>query len=100
MMSSSPDVVVVGAGLAGLSAAIYLGRALRNTLVIHSGKSMAVWEPDVENYLGFPKGISGEELLKRGREQAKRFNVEFDEDEIVRAEGESDHFNPPRKTSV
>ena len=67
------DAIIVGGGIAGLSAAIYLGRAQRSTLVIDSGKSMAQWEPDVQNYLGFPKGISGVELLKRGEQQARRY---------------------------
>ena len=66
----------------GLSAAIYLGRAERDTLVIDSGHSMAKWEPMVENYLGFPKGVGGEELLKYGRRQAKRHGVKFKKDEI------------------
>jgi thioredoxin reductase (NADPH) len=46
------EVIVIGGGIAGLSAAIYLGRAQRDTLVIDSGHSMAKWEPVVENYLG------------------------------------------------
>jgi thioredoxin reductase (NADPH) len=76
------EVIVVGGGIAGLSAAIYLGRAQRDTLVIDSGHSMAKWEPVVENYLGFPKGVGGEELLKNGRAQAKRYEARFVEDEI------------------
>ncbi len=46
---------------------------------------MARWEPDVQNYLGFPEGISGEELLRRGREQSRRYHVEVIEDEITEA---------------
>ena len=76
------EVIVIGGGIAGLSAAIYLGRAQRDTLVIDSGHSMAKWEPVVENYLGFPKGVAGEQLLKNGRRQAKRHEVCFAEDEI------------------
>jgi thioredoxin reductase (NADPH) len=76
------EVIVVGGGIAGLSAAIYLGRAQRDTLVIDSGHSMAKWEPVVENYLGFPRGVGGEELLKNGRAQAKRYEVNFVHDEI------------------
>lgn len=79
------EVLIVGGGLAGLSAAIYLGRALRNTLLIDSGKSMARWEPDVQNYLGFPDGIDGEELLHRGRRQAERYQVDLVSDEITEA---------------
>jgi thioredoxin reductase (NADPH) len=76
------EVIVVGGGIAGLSAAIYLGRAQRDTLVIDSGHSMAKWEPVVENYLGFPKGVAGEKLLKNGRRQAKKHEVRFAHDEI------------------
>jgi thioredoxin reductase (NADPH) len=86
------EVIVVGGGMAGLSAAIYLGRAQRDTLVIDSGHSMAKWEPTVENYLGFPKGVDGEDLLKLGRKQAEKHEVEFVEDEIVSAKNESDLF--------
>lgn len=76
------EVIVVGGGIAGLSAAIYLGRAQRDTLVIDSGDSMAKWEPDVENYLGFPDGVAGEKLLTNGQRQAKRYEVKFANDEI------------------
>jgi thioredoxin reductase (NADPH) len=71
------DVIVVGGGLAGLSAAIYLGRAKRDVLVLDEGKSMARWEPDVQNYLGFPDGIAGSELLLRGHEQAEQYGARF-----------------------
>lgn len=100
------DVVVIGAGLAGLSAAIYLARARRDTLVVDAGKSLALWEPDVENYLGFPHGISGEELLKRGRGQAEHYGAEFRDDfveelrheprEIFRAVGLRDTYEARR----
>jgi thioredoxin reductase (NADPH) len=76
------EVIVVGGGIAGLSAAIYLGRAQRDTLVIDSGHSMAKWEPSVENYLGFPEGVGGKALLRNGRQQAKRSEVRFVHDEI------------------
>jgi thioredoxin reductase (NADPH) len=86
------DAIIVGGGMAGLSAAIYLGRAQRHTLVIDSAKSMAKWEPNVENYLGFPQGISGAELLKRGRQQAERYGVHFAADEIGKASRRSELF--------
>jgi thioredoxin reductase (NADPH) len=90
--SENWDVAIVGGGLSGLSAAIYLGRAMRRTVVIDSGKSMAVWEPDVQNYLGFPEGVGGEELLHRGRKQAERYNVDFVKDEILDAIRTNDTF--------
>ncbi len=76
------EVIIVGGGIAGLSAALYLGRAQRDVLVIDSGHSMAKWEPVVQNYLGFPKGVGGEELLKNGRIQARRFEARIVRDEI------------------
>ena len=76
------EVIIIGGGIAGLSAAIYLGRAQRDTLVIDSGHSMAKWEPVVENYLGFPRGVGGEELLENGRAQAEKHEVRFVLDEI------------------
>jgi thioredoxin reductase (NADPH) len=86
-MKRSPDpdireVIVVGGGIAGLSAAIYLGRAQRDVLVIDSGHSMAKWEPVVQNYLGFPNGVGGEELLKNGRTQARRYEARIVRDTI------------------
>jgi thioredoxin reductase (NADPH) len=81
--SDAREVIVVGGGIAGLSAAIYLGRAQRDVIVIDSGHSMAKWEPAVENYLGFPEGVAGEELLRHGRQQAQRFDVRFVRDEIT-----------------
>src|SRR2546427_811205 len=83
--SKTHDALIVGGGLAGLSAAVYLGRAMRDTLVIDNGKPMARWEPDVQNYLGFPKGIPGADLVRKGREQAERYRVDIVEDEIIEA---------------
>ncbi|MDB6038461.1 MAG: putative Thioredoxin-disulfide reductase [Verrucomicrobiales bacterium] len=77
------EVIIVGGGLAGISAAIYLGRALRDVLVIDAGESLALWEPEAQNYLGFPS-ISGAELLDRGRKQARGYGAEFVKDEICK----------------
>lgn len=90
--SATRDVIIVGGGPAGLSAAIYLGRAKRDTLVIDSGKAMARWEPHVQNYLGFPDGISGDELLTRGSDHATAYGVEFADDEIVSTHGKKSAF--------
>lgn len=76
------EVVIVGGGLAGLSAALYLGRAQRRTLLVDGGHSMAVWEPEVQNYLGFPEGISGTELLALGRAQAGKYGAAMVTDQI------------------
>ncbi|MDB6125883.1 MAG: putative Thioredoxin-disulfide reductase [Pedosphaera sp.] len=86
------EVIVVGGGIAGLSAGIYLGRAERETLIIDSDKSMAKWEPDVQNYLGFPEGIAGEDLVERGRQQVERYHAKIVQDEVVAAEKEGSVF--------
>ncbi len=91
-ISRSREVIVVGGGLAGLSAAIYLGRAMRDVLVIDSGESLAIWEPEVQNYLGFPDAIDGRELLRRGREQAEKYGAEFVQEEVERIWKEGDRF--------
>jgi thioredoxin reductase (NADPH) len=86
------EVIIIGGGLAGLSAAIYLGRSRRDTLVVHSGHSMAKWESDVQNYLGFPDGIDGTELLNRGHAQVARFQVDIAEDDIRSLKKDGDTF--------
>src|ERR1044071_3117588 len=86
------EAIVIGGGIAGLSAAIYLGRAQRDVLVIDSGHSMAKWEPVVENYLGFPRGVGGEELLRNGCVQARKHNVRFVRDEVRTVSGSESVF--------
>src|SRR5262245_26131095 len=43
---------------------------------------MARWEPHVQNFLGFPRGVSGTQLLQRGREQARRYGVKFKQEQV------------------
>ncbi len=87
------DAIIVGGGPAGLSAAIYLGRSQRRTLLVHSAHSMAKWEKDVQNYLGFPDGIDGQDLLTRGFAQARRYNVEVREDTMQSIRPSGTHFD-------
>jgi thioredoxin reductase (NADPH) len=67
------DCVIIGAGPAGLTAAIYLGRYRRNIMIIDAGGSRAALIPLSHNYPGFPEGITGKELLARLHAQALRY---------------------------
>lgn len=71
------DVIVVGAGPAGLTAAIYLGRYRRRCIVLDDGRSRARWIPTSHNIPGFAGGIGGEELLATLREQAQRYGAQI-----------------------
>ncbi|XXF11054.1 NAD(P)/FAD-dependent oxidoreductase [Pseudomonas sp. D1-3] len=69
------DCLVIGAGPAGLTTAVYLSRFHRRVLVADGGRSRASLIPRSHNYPGFPPGISGEDLLDRLREQALRYGA-------------------------
>jgi len=61
---------------------------------------MAQWEPEVQNYLGFPEGVPGEDLLRRGAEQARKYGVEIIDDEIVSASREGKVFHLGGKAKI
>lgn len=86
------DAVVIGAGPAGLTAAVYLGRFKRRFVVIDGGDPRAGWIPVSHNHPGFPDGIPGVELLALLREQAERYGAEIVEDRAERLEQIPDGF--------
>ena len=77
------DVVVIGSGPAGISAAIYAKRRKLSVLVISKGNGALLKTDKIENYYGFPEPISGKKLYENGIHQAKNLGIEIVEDEVV-----------------
>lgn len=73
------DIAIVGSGPAGMAAAVYAGSEGYKCVVIEKAApgGQAGSSPKIENYLGFPSGISGDDLTRRAVSQAKRFGVEI-----------------------
>lgn len=82
----SYDVVIIGKGPAGISAALYTVRANLKTLVIGSDSSSLKKADKIENYYGFENPISGRELLQAGVRQAQRLGVSVIDDEVTAIE--------------
>lgn len=82
------DVVIIGSGCAGLTAAIYSGRANLKPLVIrgHEAGGQLSLTTLVENYPGFPKGVQGPELIEMMQKQAAEFGAEFLEGNVTRVD--------------
>ncbi|KAB2954329.1 NAD(P)/FAD-dependent oxidoreductase [Heliorestis acidaminivorans] len=80
------DTVIIGAGPAGLSTAIQLARYNYSVLVFDGGDGRASWVPKFHNYLGFPQGVSGKDILRLGREQAQKYGAEIVKSQVVKIE--------------
>ncbi|MVO99034.1 NAD(P)/FAD-dependent oxidoreductase [Paenibacillus lutrae] len=84
------DGIIIGGGIAGLQAAVQLGRYGHKVLVIDAGYGRSTLCARYHNVLGFPDGVSGEELRKTGRKQAQALGVEFADGLAIRAAGNLD----------
>ncbi len=84
------DCLIVGGGPAGLTAATYLARFHLSLKLIDAGRSRAGWIPCSRNIPGFPEGISGEDLLDRMREQARRWGAEIAQGRVTRIDRDMD----------
>jgi thioredoxin reductase (NADPH) len=83
LSSESLDALVIGAGPAGLTAAIYLARYRRRFLVIDAAESRASWIPRTHNHAGYPDGIAGPELVARLRQQAERYGARVEHGRVM-----------------
>jgi thioredoxin reductase (NADPH) len=92
------DLAIYGAGPAGLSAAVYAGADGLSTVLVERWTvgGQAGSSSKIENYLGFPQGISGMELAERAREQACKFGVEI----LLAREGVRAELEPGRGVGV
>lgn len=83
MSDMGKKVIIIGGGPAGVSASLYTVRAGIDTSLIIYEESALDKAENIENYYGFPGGISGAELKKRGLEQARALGVRILEEEVV-----------------
>ena len=86
------DCIIVGAGPAGLTAAIYLARFHLSIRLFDSGNSRAALIPCTHNHAGYPEGISGRELLARMLEQAERYSAQRELARVTKVERMDDGF--------
>lgn len=98
-MADKYDCVIIGGGIAGLQAAIQLGRYKRSVLVIDSNDGRSNLCKNYQNILGWPEGISGQTLREMGRQQATSYGIQFTEDRVIQCQKEIEGFNVITKSA-
>ena len=86
------DIIIAGAGPAGISAGLYARRANKNVLIIYSGESNLEKAEKIDNYYGFVNGISGKDLYENGIRQAENLGVQVKKEEVLNIEMTLDGF--------
>jgi thioredoxin reductase (NADPH) len=86
------DCIIVGGGIAGLQAAIQLGRYDHDIMVVDANDGRSTICRCYHNLLGWPDGVSGEQLRSLGRQQAESYGVEFQLDRIVKVRKDKGEF--------
>ncbi|CAG7632177.1 Thioredoxin reductase [Paenibacillus allorhizosphaerae] len=86
------DCIIVGGGIAGLQASIQLGRYGHRVLVVDKGRGRSTLCRSYHNILGWPEGVSGQELRRLGQMQASLLGAEFRTDEVIAAAKREDGF--------
>src|SRR5690606_31053075 len=86
------DTLVIGAGVAGLTAAMYLARFRRSVVAIHDGTSRALRIPRTHNAPGFPDGIDGVELVERMTRHATEYDARIVEGRVTAVTRDGDLF--------
>ena len=80
------DVIIIGAGPAGITAGLYTQRGNLKTLIIHNGKTSLENANKIENYYGFENGITGKELYFQGIRQAQNIGIDVKNEEVIKIE--------------
>lgn len=93
------DVIIIGKGPAGMSAALYTVRSNLRTLIIGKNSSSLLKADKIDNYFGFAETISGKGLLQNGEMQVRRLGAEILEDEVISVEQE-DFFKVLTSTDI
>ncbi len=83
------DIIIIGAGPAGISASLYTVRANKKTLVLYEDLSSLEKTHKIENYYGFENGIDGKDLYETGIRQAKNLGVDVKKEEVIKIEMEN-----------
>ncbi len=89
---TTADCIIIGGGIAGLQAAIQLGRYQHQVVVIDSNQGRSTLCKCYHNILGWPDGVSGEEIRRLGRQHAEKYGVIFNNDKVISLQKEHSSF--------